>query len=611
MQRKVHLFKYLWPYLSKNKLSYILGFIFLILTCLLGICIPYFLKHAIDALNPAKIASFIENTSFYVTARTPFFLEETYSLLTRERSSYLMNMAFGIITASILFAITRVLSRIYLFKPARLIEYEIRNHFFTKLLYLPLRYFHKTSIGDLMSRATNDLQSFRAMLGFAVLNLLDASFTFVLVLTAMLWLNWKLALIAILPFPLFILVLKKVINKVFIYSTQCQESIGTLSSKIQENFSGIQIIKSYVQEKNKARELAALNQDYYEKTMKLVTLESMVFPFFRDLPNVILPAILVIGGNLIISDKLSMGTLVAFFIYLKQLSHPTMAAGWMINIFQRGRAAITRIREVLETEVPASTATTFTPINGELEFKNISFKYGENLNTVLDNVSFHIKPGTVLGILGKTGSGKSTLTQLIMQNLAPDAGEILLDNKPLHTYSLAGVRKAVGYVPQSSFLFSKKLKDNIYFGLRENKENEEKLNLAVERSHLKDDIELLYKGLDTIVGEKGITLSGGQRQRAAISRAIIDEHELYIFDDSFSSVDHSTEEEILRNLKNYLNGKTCIFISHRVSTLKLCDLILYLENGKICEMGTHEELLSSKKNYYRTYALQNLETITV
>ena len=603
MEKKKNLFVYLWPFLSKNKISYVLGFVFLILTCLLGICIPYFLKHAIDALSPTRIAIILENS--------PFFYEETYVQLIHERSLYLAKMAAAIIATSSIFAITRVFSRIYLFKPARLIEYKIRNLFFTKLLNLPLRYFHKNSVGDLMSRATNDLQSFRAMLGFAILNLFDASFTFILVLVAMLWLNWKLALIAILPFPLFILVLKKVINRVFVYSTQCQESIGTLSSKIQENFNGIQVIKSYVQEKNKARELASTNQDYYEKTMKLVTLESMIFPFFRDLPNIILPLILVIGGNLIISDKVSMGTLVAFFIYLKQLSHPTMAAGWMINIFQRGRASIKRIREVLETHVPEENTTTFTPIKGELEFKNISFKYGENLNTVLDDISFHIKPGTVLGILGKTGSGKSTLTQLIMRNLAPDAGEILLDKKPLHTYSLAGVRKAIGYVPQSSFLFSKKLRDNIYFGLREDKEDEEKLNFAITTSHLKDDIDLLYKGLDTIVGEKGITLSGGQRQRAAISRAIIDDHEIYIFDDSFSSVDHSTEEEILKQLKNYLHEKTCIFISHRVSTLKLCDSILYLEDGKICEMGTHEELLSNKKNYYRTYALQNLETVTL
>ena len=586
MKARKNLFIYLWPFLSKHKYSYILGFIFLILASLFGICIPYLLKEAIDTLNSS----------------TPLVLEPAPTL---------QKLALGIIATALIFSATRVLSRIYLFKPARRIEYEIRNLFFTKLLNLPLRYFHKNSIGDLMSRATNDLQSLRAMLGFALLNFFDATFTTVLVLSAMLWLNWKLALIAIIPFPIFVFGLKRAINKVFIYSTQCQESIGTLSSKIQENFNGIQVIKSYVQEKNKAKELAHINQDYYEKTMKLVTLESMIFPFFRDLPNIILPIILIIGGNLIIDGKLSMGTLVAFFIYLRQLSHPTMLAGWMINIFQRGRASLKRIREVLETEIPENTATTFTPVQGNLEFKNVKFKYNEDTSMVLDGVSFCVKKGTKLGILGKTGSGKSTLTQLIMRNFALTSGEILVDGAPLYTYPLAEIRKAIGYVPQSSFLFSKKLKDNIYFGLREDKEDEEKLDLAITRSHLKDDIALLYKGLDTIVGEKGITLSGGQRQRAAISRAIIDEHQIYIFDDSFSSVDHGTEEEILKALKTSLHGKTCIFISHRVSTLKLCDLILYLENGKVCEMGTHEELLSSKKNYYRTYALQNLETVAL
>ncbi len=581
---KHNTFQYLWPLITKNWKLYLLGFTFLALTNILGVSIPYFLKEAIDAISHKNI-------------------------------SYIQKMAIFIGLTAIAFSLCRVLSRICLFQPARLMEYEIRNRYFLKLLSLPQKYFRTTSVGDLMSRATNDLQAVRAMVGFAALNLFDVFFAFSFVGASMFSLSWKLALVCLLPFPLMIFVLKNLIKKIFFYSSDVQKGMSILSSKIQENFSGIHIIKNYVQEENKAREFEVINEDYFQKHLKLAKAHSFVFPIFRDLPNLILPFVLVAGGSFVIQEKLSLGTLAAFVMYLKQLASPTMACGWIINVFQRGRSAFHRIREVLETTVedrkmdPSPSAQDDGNIQGDIEFKNVSFAYHSDQKPALKNISFHVKTGTKLGILGKIGSGKTTLVQLLMRNEKIKQGQILLDGKAIEDYSLKQLRETIGYVPQSSFLFSKTLKDNVYFGAHNIEPSEKILDEVTTISHLKHDIDLMQDGFNTVVGEKGITLSGGQQQRAALSRAIIGQHQIYIFDDSFSHVDHDTEEVILKNLKNLLQGKTTVFISHRISTLKLCDSIIYLENGEIVEAGSHEALIKEKKQYYRTYSLQNLEAV--
>ena len=582
MVKNKNTFQYLWPFISKNWKLYILGFILLALTNVLSVSIPYFLKEAIDAISNKNIA-------------------------------HIQKMAIFIGLTAIAFSVSRILSRICLFQPARIMEYEIRNRYFLKLLSLPQKYFRTVSVGDLMSRATNDLQAVRAMMGFAALNIFDVFFVFSFVTASMFSLSWKLALVSLFPFPIMILVLKNLIKRIFIYSGDVQRGMSILSGKIQENFNGIHIIKNYVQEEHKAREFGTINEDYFQKHLKLAKAHSLVFPIFRDLPNLILPFVIVAGGSFVIQEKLSLGTLAAFVMYLKQLAGPTMACGWIINVFQRGRSAFHRIREVLEStaDVYPEMVTTRAPIQGEIEFKNVSFSYNPDQKPVLKNISFHIKTGSAVGILGKIGSGKTTLVQLLMGNEKIKEGQVLLDRKPIQDYPLMQLRETIGYVPQSSFLFSKTLKDNVYFGAHNIEPSEKLLHEVTTISHLKHDVDLMQDGFNTTVGEKGITLSGGQQQRAALSRAIIGQHQIYIFDDSFSHVDHDTEESILKNLKNLLQGKTTIFISHRISTLKLCDFIIYLENGEIAESGTHRELITYGKQYYRTYALQNLEAQSV
>ncbi|MBI2608771.1 MAG: ABC transporter ATP-binding protein [Deltaproteobacteria bacterium] len=574
--KKESLLKNLWPLLVKNKKSYFAGIFFLVTTVVLSVRIPYFLKEAIDAIRI-------------------------------QDSTTIQKMAFLIIGASFIFSITRVFSRILMFNPGRRIEYEIRNKFFEKLLNSPLKYFQTTSIGDLMSRATNDLHSFRAMIGFAGLGLFNAVLTFAFVLVSMFSLSWKLTLVCIIPFPILIYGLKNIIKKFYLYANACQEGMADLSTKVQENFNGIHVIKSYVQEHNKYEDFKKLNQQYFSDCLRLAKVESVIFPLFRDLPNLILPLILVTGGYSIIGGNLSLGTLAAFVIYLKQLANPTMTFGWVINILQRGRSAFHRIIEVIHAPIELENTQTQNPIVGEVEFQNVSFRYLENQENILENISFKLKPGQSLGILGKTGAGKSTLVNLLMRNEKPVSGNVLLDGKPIDHYALKALRDSIGYVPQSSFLFSKTLRENIYFGLKEENENENLLNKAIQKSHLAYDLDQLYQGVQTVVGEKGVTLSGGQKQRTAISRAIIGSHQIYIFDDAFSSVDHETEEEILKNLKDIFHDKICIFISHRISTLKLCDKIIYLKQGGISERGTHEELLENKKDYFRTFTLQNLD----
>ena len=572
------LIKNLWPLLAKNKKSYFCGIFFLVTTVVLSVRIPYFLKEAIDAIHVKDLAT-------------------------------IQKMALLIIGTSFLFSITRVFSRILMFNPGRRIEYEMRNKFFTKLLNSPLKYFQTTSIGDLMSRATNDLHSFRAMIGFAGLGLFNAILTFVFVIASMFHLSWKLTLVCIIPFPILIYALKNIIRKFYLYANDCQEGMADLSTKVQENFNGIHVIKSYVQEHNKYEDFQKLNQKYFLNCLRLAKVESVIFPLFRDLPSLILPLILVAGGYSIIGGDLTLGTLAAFIIYLKQLANPTMTFGWVINFLQRGRSAFHRIIEVIHAPIELEKTQTQNPITGEVEFQNVGFRYRDDQENVLENISFKLKPGETLGVLGKTGAGKSTLVNLLMRNEKPHSGTILLDGKPIDRYGLKPLRDSIGYVPQSSFLFSKTLKENIYFGLQEESENENLLNEAIRKSHLAYDLGELYQGVHTVVGEKGVTLSGGQRQRTAISRAIIGSHRIYIFDDAFSSVDHETEEEILKNLKNIFHDKTCIFISHRISTLKLCDKIIYLKQGTISERGSHEELLENKQDYFRTFTLQNLEGV--
>ena len=563
-------------YLGQRKLQLAIGIGCAAATALASVVPPRFIGAIIDALQ--------KGTTF-----------ETVVLL-----------ALGSVTFSAAEAVFRGIARYLLLNGARQAEYEMRNDLFAHLQKMHLAYFQHQRIGDLMARMTNDLTAVRQMYGPALMQGSFTVMTFIFALLSMLSVSVKLTVIAMILMPLASVAFWWVGRNVHVRFERLQAKFGDLSTKAQENFSGIRVVKAFSQEEPEVQGFAAVNRDYVRKAVGLTAMQGLIWPTMSFILGLAVLSVLYIGGQDAIRGELSIGQLIQFVAYLYLLSWPMIAIGWISNMFQAGWASLIRLQEIFDAkpaiENPIDPVT--TPIKGEIEFRGVSFAYGQTI--VLHDVSFKVPSGGSLAIVGPTGSGKSTLVNLIPRLFDVQQGEVLLDGINVRRRPLQQLRRAVGYVPQETFLFSVPLRENVGFGL-DRALSESQIDWAGDVSQLNKDVEDFPARYDTMIGERGVTLSGGQKQRTAIARAVAKDPQVLILDDALSAVDTYTEAEILRRLRGVMRERTSIVVAHRISTVKDADEILVLDDGRIAERGTHLELLEHNGLYAQMYRRQLLE----
>jgi ATP-binding cassette, subfamily B, multidrug efflux pump len=500
---------------------------------------------------------------------------------------------------------------------SREIEFDLRNDLFRHLEQLSYSFYQRTRTGDIMARATNDLNAVRMLLGPAIMYSANTIVFTVGALIFMTRISPRLTLFAFLPLPIASVAIQYFGSRIHERFERIQAMFSDISARAQENFSGARIVRAYAQEEAEIAAFENDNREYIRRSVPLIRLMGMLWPSLELLLGLAVVLVLWMGGREVLLGHITVGKFSSFLIYVFLLSWPVIALGWVINIFQRGTASMARINEILK-EKPEITDAAVTddfarpvlgeaeipgPIEGELEFQNLSFSY--NGTPVLHEVNLHIPAGSSLAIVGPTGSGKSTLVSLIPRIYEAAPGRVLLDGRPITDYPLETLRKSIGFVPQETFLFSDTVRENIAFGTQE--ASDQQVRLAAEAASIAAEIESFPESYSTMVGERGITLSGGQKQRSAIARAIIRNPRILILDDALSSVDTYTEEKILNHLRQVMKGRTTLFISHRVSTVRNADRIAVLHGGRIVEIGTHEELLQREGYYTELYNKQLLE----
>ena len=583
----------LFPYLRKYQLTFWIGALFVLCNNGIWILFPLVIRRAIDDLNLG------------VTRHKLL----TYSAL--------------LLAVAGTKAIFQFLTRWILIGVSREIEFDLRNDLFTHLERLSYSFYQRTRTGDIMARATNDLNAVRMLAGPGIMYSANTVVFTAGALVFMLSISPRLTLFAFLPLPVVSIVVQHFGRKIHERFERIQAMFSNISAKAQENFSGARLIRAYVQEQAEIASFERENTEYIARSLKLVRLMGMLWPTLETLLGVAIVIVLWIGGREVLLHRISVGSFVAFNTYMVQLTWPIVSLGWVINLFQRGTASMGRIQNVLaeqpevtDAAVPATGAP--TEVGGEIEFRNLSFHYGHTLiaaergmgqvhgdEAVLKKINLRVPEGTSLAIVGPTGSGKSTLVSLIPRIYDAAEGAVLIDGRPIRQFPLAVLRKNIGFVPQETFLFSDTIRENIAFGAEHATDAE--IRRAAEAASIADEIESFPDGYSTLVGERGLTLSGGQKQRTAIARALIRSPRILVLDDALASVDTQTEDRILNHLREIMQGRTTIFISHRVSTVRNADRIAVLHDGQIVEYGTHEELIERNGYYTELYNKQLLE----
>jgi ATP-binding cassette subfamily B protein len=488
---------------------------------------------------------------------------------------------------------------------SRDIEFDLRNDLFAHLETLSYSYYQRTRTGDIMARVTNDLNAVRMLLGPAIMY----SANTLVFTSAALWFMMrnspKLTFYAFLPLPVVSIVIQYFGRRIHERFERIQAMFSDISARAQENFSGARVIRAYVQEEAEIASFETANQEYVARSLKLVRLMGMLWPTLELMLGLALVLVLWIGGREVLRGHMQIGAFTAFNIYMMQLTFPIIALGWVINIFQRGTASLVRLNEILQEkpEIKDEAKARDREVEGEIEFRGLSFEYEGK--RVLHDLNLRIPAGSSMAIVGPTGSGKTTLVNLIPRIYDAEPGMVLVDGRPIREFSLASLRKNVGFVPQETFLFSDRIRENIALGVESATERE--IHDAAKAADVAGDIEGFPEQYQTMVGERGITLSGGQKQRTALARALIRNPRILILDDALSSVDTHTEDKILNHLRDVMQGRTTIFISHRVSTVRNADRIAVLHDGRIVELGTHDELLALNGYYSDLYNKQLLE----
>jgi len=569
----------LLPYLKKYRRGYVVGTVCVFLTNGVWSLFPQVIQRAVDALKQG------------ITSRTLLI----YSLL--------------LIAIALTKGIFQYLTRWVVIGISREIEFDLRNDLFQHLEGLYYSFYQRTRTGDIMARATNDLNAVRALLGPAIMYSANTIVFTAAALVFMLKISPRLTLYAFLPLPIVSIVVQYFGRRIHDRFEKIQAMFSDISARAQENFSGARVIRAYVQEEAEINAFEGANQEYISRSLKLVRLMGMLWPTLETMLGFAVVLVLWLGGREVLLGKISVGKFVAFNTYMVQLTWPIIALGWVINIFQRGTASMGRINELLveKAEIDDSEAAKSphppSAITGEIEFRNLDFAY--NGTPVLRDINLRIPAGSSLAIVGPTGSGKTTLVNLIPRIYDAPPGSVLIDGRPVRDYRLEDLRGSIGFVPQETFLFSDTVRENIAFG-KENVTDEE-VREAAEAANIAGDIEDFPERYQTMVGERGITLSGGQKQRTAIARAILRDPRILILDDALSSVDTHTEDKILNHLREVMQDRTTIFISHRVSTVRNADRIAVLHGGRIVEIGTHDELIARNGYYTGLYNKQLLE----
>ncbi|MBZ2185208.1 MAG: ABC transporter ATP-binding protein/permease [Bryobacter sp.] len=569
-------FTTLWPYLRRYRRGLSLGF-----GCLLG-------KVVFASINPLLVRNGFD------------------ALLTNQNLSGLWVFAVLIILFGLARGVLQYLMRLILVGISRDVEFDIRNDIFSHLLRLSPAFYQTMRTGDLMARATNDLNQVRMMLGPGVMYWAETFLTTLFAIAVMATVDWQLTLIALIPAPLVSLAVVYFGQKIHKRFELIQAQFSDISSRVQENLNGVRIVRAYAQEQPELKKFEILNQDYIRSNLDLARDTGMFYPLLQALVGFTFLLVMWAGGWRLYTGQITLGSFVMFQTYMGMLIWPMIAFGWVINLTQRGTASLKRIREILDAIPSISSPPSpqlLQPLRGEITFDQVSVRFDGS--TALDQVSFTIPASATAAIVGKTGSGKSTLLNLLPRLLDPTSGRVLLDGVDLRDLDLNQLRSAIGFVPQETFLFSTTLAENIALGVPG--ASAEAIAEAAAKSGLADDITAFPAGLQTEIGERGVTLSGGQKQRTAIARAILRNPAILILDDSLSSVDTVTEEKILTHLATIMRGRTALFVSHRVSTVRNADIIFVLDHGRIVEQGSHQQLIARGGYYADLHQKQTLE----
>jgi ATP-binding cassette, subfamily B, multidrug efflux pump len=491
---------------------------------------------------------------------------------------------------------------------SRHIEYEMRNDFYGHLQSLPVSYYQEQRTGDLLSRATNDLASVRLLIGPAVMHALSSLIVVAGAFVMMLRINREMALLSLTSVPVIVWMVQYFGQRIHVKYKSVQDYFGDISARVQENLAGVRVVRAFGREREETETFSRMNREYVQRNRTVIKLTAMFYPGLHAMIGLLFGLIFFIGSREMIRGTLSIGSFIAFQLYLGRMVWPLIALGWVTNLFQRGMASMVRLHEVwsIEPDVRADSGERLDhPLRGEIEIRGLTFTYPSATRPTLRDIDLDVNSGETIGIVGRTGSGKSTLLSLITRTFEPPPGTIFVDRRPIESFPPAQLRHWIGAVPQETFLFSESIAENIRFGRRD--APDEKVKESAELAGLSGDVAAFASGLETLIGERGITLSGGQKQRTAIARALVRDPAILILDDALSAVDTNTEEQILRALRDIRKGRTALIVSHRVSSVKDADKIIVIDDGRIVEQGTHDALLARDGYYADLYRRQTLE----